>query len=92
MVLEPTVVFLLLPSIKAGEYALLSCLVALIIPANPAPATCNPVVLPEIPFEVPEPTRTFSELSIVIAVASELSEIPVLNKPLDIFVSAILSF
>ena len=31
------------------------------------------------------PIPTFSELSIVIAVASELSEIPVLNKPLDIF-------
>jgi hypothetical protein len=38
--------------------------------------------------EVPIPT--FSELSIVIAVASELSEIPVSNKLLEIFVSAIL--
>jgi hypothetical protein len=37
---------------------------------------------------VPIPTR--SELSIVIAVASELSDTPVLNKPLEIFVNAIL--
>jgi hypothetical protein len=57
------------------------------MPLNPAPETCNPVVPPEIPFEVPEPTKTFSELSIVIAVASELSDTPVSNKLLDLLLS-----
>jgi hypothetical protein len=48
-------------------------------------------VLPEIPFEVPEPTRTFSELSIVIAVALLPSTIPgVLDNSTGIFVLAIL--